>query len=137
MSEEKQEDIYHAVILQATGDFVTESFPDVGALAARMKALIDRDVSVSCFKGSRLKISKPPYRYLMTPDENVALYDVPAAPEPDDTGYLGVDPAHLEDPPQLQSPTVNQPNVAPDEFFSDYTNEIRNVFDDALPDPDA
>ena len=62
---------------------------------------------------------------------------MPAAPEPDDTGYLGVDPAHLEDPPQLQSPTVNQPNVAPDEFFSDYTNEIRNVFDDALPDPDA
>lgn len=133
---EDTENIYHAVILQHNGDFVTESFSDLAALTFRLKELIDRDVSVSCFKGARLRISKPPYRYLLTPDENVPLYEVPTDLEPDDTGYLGVDPAHLEDPPQVQTPNMS-PAAQPDEFFSDDTSEIRNIFDDALPDPDA
>jgi hypothetical protein len=71
----------------------------------------------------------------MTPEENIPLYNVPEEPEPDDTGYLGVDPAHLEDPTPLQTPPAQI--TQPDEFFSDDTNEIRNIFDDALPDPDA
>jgi hypothetical protein len=135
MEENKEEPQYHVVILHANGDFATESFPSAAALALRLRELIDRDVSVSCFKGARLKISKPPYRYLLTPDANIALYDVPENPEPDDTGYLGVDPVHLEGPPQIKSATIN--TAQPDEFFSDDTHEIRNIFDDALPDPDA
>lgn len=126
---------YHAAILLPNGDFVVETFESAADLAVRLKTLVDRDASVYCFSGDRLQISKPPYRYLMTPKENIPLYDVPAEPEPDDTGYLGVDPAHLEAPPQLQAPSAQI--TQPDEFFSDDTNEIRNVFDDALPDPDA
>ena len=135
MEETKEEPQYHVVILHANGDFATESFPNAQATAVRLRELIDRDVSVSCFKGERLKISKPPYRYLLTPDANIALYDVPENPEPDDTGYLGVDPIHLEGPPQIKSATIS--TAQPDEFFSDNTNEIRNIFDDALPDPDS
>jgi hypothetical protein len=126
---------YHAAVLLPTGDFVVETFESAGDLATRLKELIDRDVSVYCFSGDRLQISKPPYRYLMTPEENIPLYNVPEEPEPDDTGYLGVDPAHLEDPTPLQTPPAQI--TQPDEFFSDDTNEIRNIFDDALPDPDA
>jgi hypothetical protein len=137
MADEKPQDEYYVVILQADGEFSTESFPDVAALAARLKALIDRDVSVSCFKGARLKISKPPYRYLLTPEANIALYDVPEEIEPDETGYLGVDPTHLEGPPQLNAPAMREPTTQPDEFFSDQSDEIRNIFDDVLPDPDA
>ena len=133
---EETENIYHAVILQHDGDFITESFADLPTLAARLKELIDRDVSVSCFKGARLRISKPPYRYLLTPDGNVPLYEVPADLEPDDTGYLGVDPTHLEGPPQVHTPNVS-PTAQPDDFFSDDTSEIKNIFDDVLPDPDA
>lgn len=127
---------YHAAILLPTGDFVVETFSTPENLASRLKELIDRDVSVYCFSGDRLPISKPPYRYLMTPEYNVALYDVPETPEPDASGYLGVDPIHLEGPPQLKLP-AEQTTTQPDEFFSDDTGEIRNVFDDVLPDPDA
>lgn len=135
MSNEKPEDTWHVVILHQTGELVTESFQDSQKLAARLRELIDRDVSVSCFRGERLKISKPPYRYLMTKDANVPLWEVPEVIEPDDTGYLGVDPVYFEGPPQVQAPSQTAPN--PDEFFSDEANEIRNIFDDALPDPDA
>jgi hypothetical protein len=72
---------------------------------------------------------------LLTPGNSIALYDLPAEPEPDDTGYLGVDPAHLEGPPQIKTPASDPQQ--PDEFFSDNSHEIRNIFDDALPDPDA
>ena len=126
---------YHAVILTHTGEFTTESFVTREELAARLKELIDKDISVSCFVGQRVHISKPPYRYLMTPEGNIALFSVPDAPEPDETGYLGVDPAHLEEPPQIQMPPVAAQQS--DEFFSDVTSDLRNVFDDALPDPDA
>lgn len=128
--------LYHAVILQHDGNFVTETFATLPELATRLKTLIDKDVSVSCFKGTRLQISKPPYRYLITPDANIALWDVPETIEPDDTGYLGVDPAHLEGPPQIAQPQAD-PDTQPDEFFSDDTIEARNIFDDALPDPDT
>lgn len=127
---------YHVVILTHDGSFITESFDTLPDLVARLKTLIDRDVSVSCFKGRRLQISKPPYRYLLTPESNVPLWDVPENVEPDDSGYLGVDPAHLEGPPQITPPTISQA-AQPDEFFSDESSEMRNVFDDLLPDPDA
>lgn len=133
MDTEKKELLYHAVILDSAGNFRTESFDSVEALALRLKHLIDTDVSVSCFMGKRLAISKPPFRYLLTPDANVALYDVPENPEPDDTGYLGVDPAHLESPPEIVAPQQQAEN----EFFSDSTDEVMSIFDDPLPDPDA
>ena len=126
---------YHVVILQHNGDFVTESFVTVQELAQRLRELIDRDVSVACFKGDRLKISKPPFRYLMTADETVPLWDTPENIEADETGYMGVDPVYLEGPPQIHTPT-QQSAAQPDEFFTDDTSQVRNVFDDLLPDPD-
>lgn len=136
MSEEQQETPqYHVVILQHNGDFITESFVTLPELTQRLRELIDRDVSVSCFKGDRLKISKPPFRYLMTADSNVPLWEAPDNIEEDETGYMGVDPAYLEGPPQIHTPA--QPSAAqPDEFFTDDTSQVRNVFDDLLPDPD-
>lgn len=143
MSEETQQPekpaavAYYAVILQADGAFTTEQFADAPALAARLKELVDRDVSVACFSGSRLHISKPPYRYLLTSTGNIPLYDPPTEPEPDDTGYLGIDPIHFESPPQIKIPQQIKPAANADEFFSDDSDDVINVFDKILPDPDA
>ena len=137
MTEQPQDAAFHVVILTAAGEFITESFGTAQALAARLRELIDRDVSVACFQGVPLKISKPPYRYLMTPADNIPVWTVPENIEPDDTGYLGVDPTYLEGPPQVAAPTVQRAQPQEDEFFSDQTDEIHNIFDDALPDPDA
>jgi hypothetical protein len=128
---------FYAVILHPDGTFATETFATVEEMAARLKELINRDVSVSCFKGARLNISRPPMRYLMTPQGNIPLFDTEPVIEPDESGYLGLDPAHLEDPPQLSVPPVGRPTPASDEFFSDDDGEAINIFDNALPDPDA
>jgi len=136
MAEDRQQDFFHVVILSADGTFAAEQFQTAEALAIRLKELVNRDVSVACYRGQRLNISKPPARYLMTPDGNIPLFDEPSAIEPDETGYLGVDPVHLEDPPQLGLPTAQKPGVAPDEFFSDDDGDAINIFDGALPDPD-
>jgi hypothetical protein len=129
---------YFAVVLHSDGAFVTEEFDSLAALVIRLRELVDRDVSVSCFTGARLAISKPPLRYLMTPEGNHALFEVPEAPEPDDTGYLGVDPIHMGDPPQLKMPQGARPSPgAPDEFFDDRNDNVLGVFDNVLPDPDS
>jgi hypothetical protein len=127
---------WHAVILDAYGEFSTETFETADQLAARLKELIDRDVSVSCFYGARVPISKPPTRYLMTPQGNIPLFAAPTEVEPDDSGYLGVDPKHLEDPPTLRPPKET-PSTDSDEFFSDDDGDAINIFDSAMPDPDA
>ena len=129
---------YFAVVLHSDGAFVTEQFDSVAALVARLRELVDKDVSVACFTGARLAISKPPLRYLMTPEGNHALFEVPQEPEPDDTGYLGVDPIHMEDPPQLKMPQAARPGTdMPDEFFGDNNDNVIGVFDNVLPDPDS
>jgi hypothetical protein len=128
---------FYTVILHPDGSFGTETFASLAEMTERLKDLINRDVSVSCFKGTRLAISKPPLRYLMTPEGNIPLFSADVAIEPDDSGYLGVDPAHLEDPPQLSVPPVGRPTTASDEFFSDDDGETINIFDNALPDPDS
>lgn len=139
MSDDKQDakPEYHVVILQADGAFSTESFTTAEVLADRLKQLIDHDVSVACFYGARLAISKPPYRYLLTPGNNIPLFAAPEDPEPDETGYLGVDPIHFEDPPQISMPAQIKPAANADAFFSDESDDVINVFDKILPDPDA
>jgi len=124
---------FHAVVLDSEGVFRVESFTTLEELVGRLKQLIDTDVSVACFSGERLAISKPPFRYLLTPHASVALYDVPEELEPDDTGYLGVDPAHLESPPAIPTSRAQSEN----EFFADEGDEVGNIFDDPMPDPDA
>lgn len=128
-------DTWFAVILQTDGEFCTEAFPSAAALADRLKDLVNKDVSVSCFHGSRVLISKPPLRYLMTAEDNIPLFDADAAVEPDTSGYLGADPVHLAPPPAIESPRRSR--VAQDEFFSDDDDDALGIFDSALPDPDA
>lgn len=130
--------VWHVVILDTYGTFSTETFETADQLAARLKDLVDHDVSVSCFYGARIQISKPPLRYLMTPQGNIPLFAEQPEIEPDDTGYLGVDPKHLEDPPSLRPPTQHSGQGTTDEFFSDDDGgDAINIFDNALPDPDA
>jgi len=74
---------------------------------------------------------------LLTKDANIPLYDVPDSPEPDDTGYLGVDPIHLEAPPEIKSPNAAKSSVNSGDFFSDEDDNSLNVFDSVLPDPDS
>lgn len=137
MADETPTDFFYAVLLHPDGTFATEKFDTVDALAVRLKELINRDVSVSCFKGVKLNVSKPPMRYLMTPDANVPLFNTEPTIEADETGYLGVDPAHLEGPPQLVVPTAGKQTAPADEFFSDDDDDAINIFDNALPDPDT
>lgn len=130
--------VFYAVVLHNDGTFVTEEFDTVDALVVRLRALIDQDVSVSCFHGIRLHVSKPPMRYLMTPTDNHELFELPSAPEPDDSGYLGVDPIHMGDPPQLKLPqTARGQQNAQDDFFDDGNENVMGVFDSVLPDPDS
>lgn len=130
---------WHAVILKSCGEFVTETYPTAEELAARLKALINHDVSVSCFYGNKIAVSKPPLRYLMAPAGNIPLFDQPGdIIEADDTGYLGVDPIHFEDPPTIQTPTKENRASTDDDFFvDDDEGQAINIFDDAMPDPDA
>lgn len=128
---------FHAVIYSTDGDITIESFETAEALAERLKALIDRDASAFPFMGERLHISKPPLRYLMTPTGNIPLFEVKKDNlEPDDTGYLGMDPIHFEDPPQIKVQSV-KPAAAADEFFDDNNDDTLGVFDSILPDPDS
>ena len=129
---------YHAVILKMDGELCVESFDTIDALTARIKALIDRDVTVFSFAGEQLKISKPPFRHLLTPWGNFPLFEIPKENlEPDDTGYLGLDPVHLEAPPEIKAPDNRRSSVNSGEFFSDEDDNSLNVFDGVLPDPDS
>lgn len=131
-------DKYYAVILQNDGVFVTEEFDSIDELVARLKQLVDKDVSVACFGGTRFAISKPPLRHLLTPWGNHQLFDMPTDLEPDESGYLGVDPIALQDPPQLKMPQQPRANTgASDDFFDDGNDGTLGVFDSVLPDPDS
>lgn len=135
MSEEQnQPPEFHAVVLNNDGEMLRESFHTSAALADRLKKLINADVSVACFRGTFLPISKPPLRYLMTAEENIPLWDAPTEVEADGDGvqYLGVDPVILAGPSQVNTPPVQQE----DEFFTDDSDDIGSIFDDPLPNPD-
>lgn len=129
---------FYAVILSPEGDFNVEEFDELEKLTARLKELINRDVSVFSFAGVRLNISKPPFRHLLTPWGNTPLFDIsPDSLEPDETGYLGVDPVHLEAPPEIKTPSAPKSSVNSGDFFSDEDDGSLNVFDGVLPDPDS
>lgn len=130
---------YYAAVLKPTGEYQTHAFDTLEELVAFVRSLVDHDTSVFCFAGTQLKISKPPLRYLLTPWGPQPLFDAPDTDklEPDDTGYLGVDPVYFEDPPQIKMPQQRAPNSGTaDEFFSDDDSGGENIFDTILPDPD-
>ena len=129
---------FYAAILHADGTYAVEEFAELPELVERVKSLIDRDVSVFSFAGTRLQISKPPFRHLLTPWGPQPLFNPPAENlEPDDTGYLGLDPIHLEGPPEIKTSQQPKGNSQSDEFFQDDTDNVMNVFDSVLPDPDS
>lgn len=129
---------FYAAVLQTTGEYKTHVFDTLEALTEYVRGLIDHDASVFCFAGTQLKISKPPFRHLLTPWGPQPLFVPPAADnlEEDDTGYLGIDPVYFEDPPQVKMPTRQPNSGAADEFFSDDDGGTENIFDTILPDPD-
>ena len=129
---------YFVVVLHADGVLAAEEFDTLAELTARIKALINTDVSVFSFVGTRLHISKPPFRHLLTPEGPKPLFDVtPDSLEPDETGYLGVDPVYFESPPEIKVPGVRSSSTPTDEFFSEDDENTINVFDNILPDPDS
>jgi hypothetical protein len=82
-------------------------------------------------------VSKPPFRHLLTPWGAKPLFDIPSDNfAVDDTGYLGIDPIHLADPPELKTP-ARQNDADQDEFFDDKDDGGLGVFDNVLPDPDS
>lgn len=138
-AEESPKISFYAAVLLSDGTFVAEEYPTLDALVVRLKQLIDEDVSVFVFQGGRLPISKGPLRHLLVPGgAPIPLYSVPEELEPDDTGYLGVDPIHLGDPPQLRVPAQGRPTTSQqDEFFDGDGGNILGAFDSVLPDPDS
>ena len=140
MSKEEKPDIppnkFYAVILDAAGLFTVEEFDTLDKLVARLKALVDHDVSVFSFAGTQLKVSKPPFRHLLTPWGPQPLFTVQAEQlEEDSSGYLGIDPINFEEPPQIKVPQT-KPATSADEFFDD-NDQTLGVFDNILPDPDS
>ena len=127
---------YHVVILSSEGDIDKQSFNTRDELVAKLKSLINLDVSVVCFRGSFLPISKPPLRYLMDSGENIPLWEPPEEIEEDlGVHYMGVDPILLEPPAEIRPPAEQTTDA--DEFFSDAADDISTIFDAPLPDPDA
>lgn len=143
MSDKKQqppEDVkFYAAIVYPDGEYKVESFPELDLLVARLKSLVDQDASVFTFAGTQLRVSKPPFRHLITPWGNKPLFDIPQGElEADETGYLGFDPIHLAEPPELKSPKQSQAFTNNnDEFFDDKDDGSIGVFDSVLPDPDS
>lgn len=136
MADSKEPEACGVVILTPDGEFKTELFSTLDELTARLTELVDKDVSVSCFAGIPLAISKPPFRHLMTPWGNKPLFATPAGElEADDTGYLGVDPIHVFPPSSIQAPVKTRPPE--DEFFDDEVSDTIDVFNRILPDPDG
>jgi hypothetical protein len=128
---------FGVVMLTADGEFKTELFATLDELVRRLVALVDHDVSVSCFVGRPLPISKPPYRHLLTPWGNKPLFPQSTdALEPDETGYLGVDPIHLMPPAAINVPRQSK-EAADDEFFDDTDGDTIDIFNGVLPDPDS
>jgi hypothetical protein len=128
---------FYAAILYPDGEYKVEQFDTPDALANRLKSLVDKDVSVFNFAGVQLKVSRPPFRHLLTPWGAKPLFDSNTTElEPDDTGYLGADFIHLSDPPPLSVPKQNKAG-GNDEFFDDKEDAGMGVFDDILPDPDS
>lgn len=128
---------YYAAILTADGDYTVQDFDTLEALQARLIELIDRDVTVFSFAGVQLKVSKPPFRHLLTPWGAKPLFAAPTDNfEEDSSGYLGLDPVHLEAPPAVNVAPPRAPSGAGDEFFSDDSDSATNIFDTILPDPD-
>lgn len=128
---------YYAAILTADGDYTVQDFDTLEALQARLIELIDHDVTVFSFAGVQLKVSKPPFRHLLTPWGAKPLFSPPTENfEEDATGYLGLDPIHLEAPPSVNVPPPKASSGAGDEFFSDDADNSTNIFDTILPDPD-
>lgn len=126
---------FFAAVLHPDGEYECRVFESLEKLVNCVKELVDKDVSVFTFVGAQLKISKPPFRHLLTPWGPQPLFDVPTTFEPDETGYLGSDPILLADPPQIKEPKHATPGQ--DEFFDDDTSQELGVFDSALPDPDS
>lgn len=138
-NDNKKSSAFYAAVLDSDGTYSVREFATVEDLRNELRELLGHDVSVFCFQGVRLKISKPPLRYLMTPDGNHPLFDPPGDEiEEDTTGFLGMDPANFEEPPEIKQPVSrSRGSSAADEFFSDDDADGDNIFDSILPDPDT
>lgn len=128
---------FYAAVLTADGDYTVHTFDTLEALTAQVAELVDKDVTVFSFVGQQLKVSKPPFRHMLTPWGPKPLFAIPETLEPDDTGYLGVDPIHLESPAELPAPRNINKAESGDEFFSDDDDNVLDVFNKILPDPDS
>lgn len=138
--EKEPENKFHLVILHPDGDLAVETYDALPELVTRIKTLIDKDVSVFSFSGVQLRISKPPFRHLLTPWGPQPLFDLSTDElEADETGYLGVDPIHMAAPPVIKSPDISKSLAnSADEFFDDDSADTGlGVFDSVLPDPDS
>lgn len=137
---EAPETKFYLVILHPDGDLSLEEHDTLQELVGRIKALVNQDVSVFSFSGTQLRISKPPFRHLITPWGPQPLFELDDKNlEPDDTGYLGSDPIHLADPPVIKTPDASKALTnSADDFFDDESDATGlGVFDSVLPDPDA
>jgi hypothetical protein len=127
---------FYAAVLTPDGTYTVQDFDTLEELQTKLTDLVDKDVTVFSFAGTQIKVSKPPFRHLLTPWGPKPLFSVPTDNfEEDTTGYLGLDPVHLEGPPQVRVPPAKS-SSAGDEFFSDDGDNVTNIFDTILPDPD-
>lgn len=129
---------FHAAVLNHDGTYFTQEFETLEALVTYLKNRVNQDVSVFAFRGERLKISKPPMRHLLVPGQDpIPLFDAPTDFEEDETGYLGVDPINLDEPPQLKVPQSGRQPAHDADMFDDDDNGALGVFDGVLPDPES
>ncbi|NDD52927.1 hypothetical protein EBZ39_03465 [bacterium] len=130
---------FYTAVLTADGEFSVHEFDTVDDLQHKLKSLVDKDATAFNFAGMQLKISKGPFRYLLTPWGNKPLFTEPGDNfEVDDTGYLGHDAIHLQPPAEIVVPEKRSaPQPLEKEFFPDDDENIADIFDKILPDPDS
>ena len=129
---------YWVVLLnESSGQATAEDYPQRSELVARLRKLAGRGYRAFVFQGRRLKISKPPYRYLIDGTVQIPLFEVKLVADEDESGSLDNPPEGEQDPvyrsitlkaleedampmtAEAMAAFDNQPGVSPEEEDDD------------------
>ena len=128
-----QESLKYFLVLEEEAEPVkVTEFESRDKLVEALKALVGDPkpgMRILLFQGSRLFLTKGPYRYLMTSGDKIPLFTVPAEAEVDEDGYLMPEPKlYLKEPELSDEEFEEDEDLDPmDEDF----NEDPNLEDDS------
>jgi hypothetical protein len=96
---------FHLIVAPEDDMPSMETFEDIDAVRTRLQELDGQRVMVWAFAGFRMKITNPPFRYLMTPVGQLPLFDMPDNPEDEESDPWLADgaPVALEEGEEVEA----------------------------------